>query len=325
MTSEIQLQISQLESLREDGFIFRGHEDFKYELIPSVFRPEKQKQMIKQFAIEEVKIAQWPRSKAIIEVIDQWAPGVRAIPEAHQTIQRLIAFCLYLMRFNFSLNIFAQNNRHRIPKKDCDSILIRDAEYWRQEKTFYDMFSRYFPTIVKRYDLKNNLFQDATPYEDLAGTDESLPQHYGTPTAALDWSRNPNVAIHFAIGDKTTESQFLRIYAIKMMEGFRSPPVKIMEKSSDTVNLRAERQEGTFTYFTMPCTFFLMHGIFPTIDYFDRRYNNNQEQNTFDLRYINIKRTEANIKYLEAMLAENKINEDYLFPDLDDGTLKEAV
>jgi len=272
--------------------------------------------MKEQFGIEDIRAAAWFQSKTIIEQVDQWLlRGRRATYWERGTIQRLLEYCLYLMRYNYCLNIFAKNNPDRISSKDRNAILLRDAEFWRLETTFYYLFSCYFLTIIKIFDLQNNLLQDANPPEDLAHVDETLPQHYDVSTAALDWSKDPKVAIYFAFGNTNTETKFLKIYALRV-HNHSDSPIRIMEASPLVENERAKRQEGVFSYFVKPCSFYLQHGEFPSIDYFDSRYKNNLNERTFELREFIIKRSEYNLKFLGSILSKHGIDKCYLFPDL---------
>ena len=325
--SELQKIITALERIHSDGkHAFRGQESFKFNLSPSAFRPATISQMKLLFnAGRSNKFDNWCKSEEIKEHIDLWLPGARRDPNAIIIIRRLLEYCFYLMILNHSVNVFAQSNHSRISAKDRETLQLRGIEFWRDEKTFRYLFTSYFPRVIQRYDLQGDLIQDANPFEDLTGIDESLPQHYGTPTAALDWSYNPLVAIYFGLGNRNITSDFLTIYALKIHDDVTDSPIKFIDKSIYIENIRAEKQEGTFTYFTKPCSFFLRNGELPSINFFDVRQKNGLDKSRFDLNAFRIERTNQNIKYLSDMLDEMGINKDHLFPDLCEEPSKETI
>jgi len=307
--------IVSLEQLSLEGYVFRGHENFTYQLAPSAFREHSIVQMKKDFNICSTIIKNWFNNKKIESTIASWYSS-NPIHSQHPTIHLLKKFCLYIMLYNHSLHVFVKNNPNNVSEQDKASLLLRDAEYWKQETTFQQMFERYLPTIINRHSLKDgSLIQRATPYEDLAAIDETLPQHYGIPTAALDWSYNFNIAIYFALGEKPEQkSKFLTISALKIHDS--QSPVKMFDRNIHIENIRAERQEGTFSYFRNPCSFFLQTGLFPSVNYFSQRYKNQLDTCRFELKEFLIERTESNLYYLEELLKEKGISKQYLFPDL---------
>jgi hypothetical protein len=314
--TDTQKVIATIERMYNDGnFAFRGHECFKFDLIPSAFRLSTINQMKRLFNIDTRIIDSWYKSGEIKKQIDLWAPGADHNHNAMITINRLLDYCLYLMILNHSVNDFAQNNISRISEKDRQMLQLRNVEFWKDEKTFHYMFSSYFQQIVQIRDLNGALIKDANPYEDLTGIDESLPQHYGASTAALDWTYNPFVALFFALGNRSVASGFLTLNALNIQSNAVDSPIKFIDKSVHIENLRAERQEGTFTYFTKPCSFFLKHGALPSINYFDNRYKNGLEKPRFELHEFRIERSNKNINYIGDMLDEAGINEEFLFPD----------
>jgi len=298
VSEDVDAAIAQLEELKEEGFIFRGHESFKYTLTPNASRDNTLARMKHEFGIDSGIINRWFKNKFIMEHVNTWVPGLKITPSSRQVLDRLLNYCLYLMRYNHSLNLFVQNNPSRVSQKDRDTILERSLEYWKSEETFHHLFSSYFPRLIRRYHLDGTLMQDANPFEDLASVDETLPQHYDTPTAALDWTFNYNVAIYFAVGKNEIKEKFLTIYALKIHDSNLSP-IHMMDKNIHVENIRAKRQEGTFTYFTKPCSFYIEQGHFPSINYFDQRYKNNLEKRTFELKEFIIERNSQNINKLK--------------------------
>ncbi|HAT1884370.1 TPA: FRG domain-containing protein, partial [Legionella pneumophila] len=281
MTANIRTIISTLEQLSLEGYVFRGHEDFRYQLTPSAFRTHSIVQMEKDFNIHPTILDEWFNSKEIKKIIASWY-SPNSVHLQHPAIYLLKEWCLYIMHYNHSLHLFVKNNPDNVSEQDAASFLLRDAEYWRQETTFQQMFERYLPTIINRRSLKDGAFiQRANPYEELAAVDETLPQHYGIPTAALDWSYNFHVAIHFALGNESEQnSKFLALYALKTLD--LQSPIKMLARNIHTENIRAERQEGTFSYFSHPCSFFLQNRAFPSLNYFSQRYKNRLDTCRFE-------------------------------------------
>jgi hypothetical protein len=270
--SELQKIITTLQRVHLAGkHAFRGRESFMFNLLPSAFRPATISSMKRLFNAGNNAIHKWYQSEEIKEHIDLWVPGVRLDPNAIIIINRLLDYCLYLMILNHSVNVFSQNNHSRISENDRETLQLRSIEFWRDEKTFRHLFTSYFPQIIQGHDLRGRLIQNANPFEDLTGIDESLPQHYGSPTAAPDLSYNTLVAIHFGLGSFDATSGFLTIYALKIDDDATDAPIKFIDKSMYVKNISAERQEGTFSYFTKPCSFFLRRGEPPSINYFDIR------------------------------------------------------
>lgn len=317
MTKNIHQQLRELEALHDNGdYIFRGHESFKYHLIPSAFRPDRIAHMARNYGIDRPVIDEWHKNKKVIETIQNWGRGIQQTTHTLRIISRLQNFCVYLMQLNYSLTRYAKENHSQICEKDRKYILERDQEYWRSEITYNDIFEAYFPRIIEIYSPDGTLLQAANPFEDLTGTDESLPQHYGISTAALDWSYNYLVALYFALGKNTCKDKFLKVYAIKIDNDSHERPIQKTDKNIEIENIRAERQEGTFTYFRQPCSYFLKNGEMPTIDAYERQFKNKTRERSFELKEFTIERSSENINVLSELLRSNNINEERLFPDL---------
>ncbi|AMV12896.1 hypothetical protein ULM_01940 [Legionella pneumophila] len=65
MTASIRTIISTLEQLSLEGYVFRGHEDFRYQLTPSAFREHSIAQMKIDFNIHPTLLDEWFNSKEI--------------------------------------------------------------------------------------------------------------------------------------------------------------------------------------------------------------------------------------------------------------------
>nr|WP_244941051.1 FRG domain-containing protein [Legionella sainthelensi] len=110
----------------------------------------------------------------------------------------------------------------------------------------------------------------------MTGYDETWPQHYSFPSAALDWTMSPAIALHFATRNlKLTaeyKQSFLSICCYKQIIE-KDSPVKIIERHSLKSNERAIRQEGLFTYSTESCTFYMNNDTWPPIEAYSLQRN----------------------------------------------------
>lgn len=79
---------------------------------------------------------------------------------------------IYLMQYNHSLRKYFHDNPSHIHCDDENKIKIRIPDFWVEEETFIYIIENIFPRLLKIWDLKGSLIQDARPDEDLTG---SLP------------------------------------------------------------------------------------------------------------------------------------------------------
>ena len=169
------------------------------------------------------------------------------------------------------------------------------------------------------------VLQEAEPFEDLTGIDETLPQHYDTPTAALDWTNGPlNVAIFFAIENynspmensilykaKQVPSTCFSIYAYKQNVENKAPVYLNKERIKE--NVRQQRQRGVFTYFSQLCSFYLKNDRFPSVE----DYYHEKDTCEFELLKYNVKINETAVAFLSKKLEKRNITRFNLFPDED--------
>lgn len=315
--TEMQNVLAKLQELQKTGnYIFRGQESFKFKLIPKAFRQDEIIKMTQFHGIDNKTKNNWVQSEEVAHCINVWAPGARNNRYSQVIIGRLLNYCLYLMILNHSVSHFANTHIDMISEQDKETLQLRNPSYWKDKKTFHYLFSGYFPRVVEIYDLKNLLLQGANPPEDLTGLDETLPQHYGAVTAALDWTHNFLVAMHFALGNHADNLGFLTIYALNTRNITNDSPIKLIDRSPHVSNMRAERQEGMFTYFTRPCSFYLANNTLPSINHYDSRYKNKLEEQKFELQEFRIQRTAENINFLNEFIIKHGITEDFLLPTL---------
>jgi len=164
--------------------------------------------------------------------------------------------------------------------------------------------------------------------QQLTGYDETWPQHYGFPTAALDWSRDPFIALYLAnreyidsdLSAKTEQSEVRAILPYKeiptcrfVILGYKeidgqNSPVEIKEPDSWIENRNAQAQKGLFTYFTEPISFFLREERFPCIEDYS-------STDRFMLTKLILDPTGKDRTNIKQLLLSKNINKYTMFPE----------
>lgn len=233
------------------------------------------------------------------------------------------------MRYNYAITTLYLNKREYANYNDLALLTTFTKDYWLTQETFEHFFCFLYRSLMTITSLQGKIIKEPYYLEETTGFDQTIPQHYQFDTALLDWSHNHLVAIYFALGSqlvdtKKTERMFciesdmpieepthLSIFAYQqtLTENF---PVKLVDGAHEKTNIRLQRQEGTFTYFTNPLEFYLNNGRFPSIEnYFRYPYSNT----TFKLVRYNLERTTANLSLLQEYIEGYGINKSFLFPD----------
>lgn len=83
--------------------------------------------------------------------------------------------------------------------------------------------------------------------------DESLPQHYGIPTACLDWTYNPYIAIYFALQNIPTNATHISIFAYQEIQ--ENDLIMIKEGKPDK-NPRLRAQQEVLISIVPACIFY---------------------------------------------------------------------
>jgi hypothetical protein len=312
--------ISELKSLlRERVYIFRGHADAKFKLIPSVFRPENLKKAFDNFPITRKEIEKWTNNKRIFDTI-----GKSYVSSTE--LQKIFDWIIFLMQYNYSLYNFYEKFPGKTSYHDIELIKMFESPiHWTKEETFCGIFKSYYPLLLTFYN-NGSIIQKASPPEELTGIDETCPQHYECQTATLDWTLNSYVALYFAIKEEEpewnkdrglyiaksmpTEAKYFSIYAYKEIGAQGADAsISIIDPCEHKKNIRAERQDGRFTLFKKPFDFYLRTGKLPSIEAINRSGN-------FELEKFNLLRSPTNLKLLGDILEKKGINESFLFPDM---------
>lgn len=324
-----QTLLADLSKLEKDGYLLRGVEKQAYLAQPSAFRPEKIKDNRSKFPIPHSEIvSKWFYHPEVVKIIQAPYPIPDFEIKRHPIIQKLFELLSYLMICNHLFSKYKEDNPKHVFKADHEQMKYRGSPFWSEQKTFIHMVGHYFPKILTLEALDKSWKQDGYIDEIVTGIDMSFPQHYGTPTAALDFTRKALISIYFAveshlninfehksglyIAEKAVDyDSFLSIYAIKLMGGSNDCPIKIEEINHSIPNPRAKNQHGMLCYFSTPCSFYMKYGGFPTIE----DYLIDNQSSHFKFKKLSLKRSIANLDFLAKTLLTERITRSYIYPD----------
>lgn len=307
--------LEKLELLREKNYIFRGLPNTNFLLQPSVFRTEGIKKLEKEFIPFHI-FYKWLFSKKIQGIISNRTQGEWSIN--HPKIWQLYYISIYTMMYNYALANYIQHvisNNHPHISVDAETQKFysdKPIELWTEEEVFQKIFrdNLYF-LLLGAVDLNGNVLQESVVPNNLTCADEGLPQHYGIPTAALDWTLDPYIAIFFALRNIPKDSKFISIYVYKQIV-VENSPIIIKECRPDTKNQRCEAQKGKFTAFQYACTFYHLYNKWPSIENYHAHSAN---KSFFDLVKYDI--ALDNTDELRKILKHKNITEQSLCLDKD--------
>jgi len=128
---------------------------------------------------------------------------------------------------------------------------------------------RFLIDFVSILSLDGTFIKIGEIHEMMTAYDVSLPQHYGATTAGLDWTRNPYIALHFALKNNTQNTP-CSVYIYESVQPNKLSPIQLVEGHKDCQNIRIMRQEGMLTRFNdrAACMYYLENGIWPSIETF---------------------------------------------------------
>ncbi len=315
--------IDTLISLKKEGFVFRGQAKASWSLTPSAFREAIRDQREQLFPVSKnLIITQWIHSPEVLSCINGqfWGPPI-SNPSQLYGFSPLCKWLIFLIQYNYYRHKYSEDNPTKISEEEKNFLdqyaAYGGKDYWAQKSTFVHFFNSYLPSLMK-YILADRVHHQPI-FEDITGLDETYPQHYADPTSILDWSYNPLIAIFFALElDKEIAydspiifstrlpNEPFSIYALKINQ--KQGPIQLRPKCPSIYNQRAERQEGTFTYFSKACSFFMTHAIFPMVENF-------VGEASFTLKKINFSPSQKHIDHLRVLLNNVKISRKFLLPD----------
>lgn len=321
--------LSDLDKLEKEGYIFRGVEQQAYLAQPSAFRPEKIKENWNKYPISHSEfVSKWFHHPKVLKIIQASYPIPDFEIKRHPTIQRLFTLLSYLMVCNYLFSKYKEDNPKHAFISDHEQMKYRKSPFWTEQETFTQMVGYYFPKVLTLEALDKSWKKDSYIDEIFTGIDMSFPQHYGIPTAALDFTRKALISIYFAIeshlnidlehasgfyiAEKAVDyDSFLSIYAIKLTDDSNYCPIKVEEIELSIPNPRAKNQHGTLCYFSKPCSFHMEYGRFPTIE----DYLINKQRNHFYFEKLSLKRSVSNLDFLVNILITESITKNHIYPD----------
>lgn len=293
--------IQKMLSLQKLGYIFRGHANAIWRPLSSIFRSDGQKKLTEEFPIQN-NIIDWYFSEEIKEIVRLWAK-IRIENTIPSGLRRIFDLYSFIMKYNYSLNKFILEN----PDSEDENKSYIPQRDWGNEETFINFVENGLQNWLAIYNLDGSLRSRGVPFEDLTILEEAFPQHYGFKTTALDFSKNPLKALHFAL-DKNYSGCFSML-AYKQTDEINSP-TKIIE-NSNLKNIRAIKQEGCFVYFTRPCSHYVHKNKFPSLFDCDKdtRFGSGKY---FQLERIIVPKTPEILKGLLNILKVENINKQTL-------------
>jgi len=320
--------INTLEYLHtQESYIFRGQPNAHaiYTLTPSAFRTSTLQTAHKTFGVNPQTVKIWYETPQLKNHITKTGPDKIVIGSAYsEPVLRLFDLNIKIMQYYFRLYQYFEKNPDKIFPEDHDRIKRHSLESWIKEETFVDLNIRSYEGILVLSDpINGRIMREPYTFEEFSAFDETCAQHYDIHTAALDWSFNPYVALFFGLFEYDQEkkhyslknsAQYFSIYVYKQITNINSP-VFIKNRDGKICNLRAEAQEGTFTYFSKPCLFYLENRHFPSIEYFDVEFRRKSIQPTFELMKYSVQHNTDTNNFLMDFLKEKDVTESRLFPD----------
>ncbi|MBX3710078.1 MAG: FRG domain-containing protein [Gammaproteobacteria bacterium] len=298
--------IEKLTSLKKLGYIFRGHPNATWRLIPRVFRYTGQKYLTENYPIKD-NTYYWYFNKEIKRIVELWAK-IKFDHLLPQGLRRIFDLYVFIIKYNYGINKFNNENLGSIYSCD-EKTLARPQRDWESEQTFIDFIGNILQNWLNIYNLDGSLRYKARPFEELTIIEESFPQHYGFPTAALDFSKNPFKALWFALLNNF--SNCFTIFAYKQITTISTFPTKIIENTNQN-NIRAIKQEGCFVYFTRPCYSYVYKNKFPSLNDCDKDIQYGVNEPYFKIERIDVPKKTTIISVLDQFLLQEDINKNTL-------------
>ena len=192
--------LKDLSQLAEEQFYLRGVENRIYCCQPKAFRPHEIIKNRQDFPIPYLEIkSKWFYHADVIRFIQDWYRVPTFEIKRNRTIYILFELLSYLMVCNYLFSKYKESNPGHVFEYEYKQLTECGSFYWADQKTFNHMVEYYFPKILTREGLDRSWRQEGYIDNIITGIDMSFPQHYSTPTALLDFTKNYLVAIYFAI------------------------------------------------------------------------------------------------------------------------------
>lgn len=299
--------IQKLEYLKENKFIFRGQPSRAFFLLPNAFRGDTIRKMQKIYP-STIKYNKWRESEDLQKIIRLYFNDTKPNPLVAINIARLHELTIYLLQYNYFIAKYISKFPEKFDSASLSTQKLRSPEFWIDEESFMYFFGFALRVSTGIILLDGSIKNSPEINEILTAYDESLPQHYSVPTAALDWTWNPYIAIFFALKDIPKNVKEIAIYAYKEIKNEIDNPITIVMGNPECRNPRIAHQEGLFMKLRYACFYYYMNGDWPSVEIFISKNRGHFEliKFTIDISYINILRKICN--------NEGKTN-NFLFPE----------
>lgn len=301
--------LDELETLQKNGFILRGHSSSKYFLQPQAFREQDKHKIVDKYPVSKAITTQWKQG-GVLEKMRQWSIG--QLPHPIITA-RILNYALYLLQYNYYLTqYYIQLPPLYSSTYDQEQSNRLKGKHLAKEQTFINFIEYLYPKLLTRISPAGEILSKSIPPQEITGYDETWPQHYSFPSAALDWTLSVPIALHFAIRKlnepPSSGTKMLSICCYKQI-ATKNSPVKIIEKDELKTNERAVKQEGMFTYFMDPCSYYLNNGVFPSVE----AYSHGNPYFTVIKRNIEINK--KNLEFFKKYTKLHRIDDEFLLLD----------
>jgi hypothetical protein len=299
----------------ESVWVFRGHENSSYDLLPTLFRPNSSDILIKNHHEKLYNDFQYNGSKSDQIVNSRLR---RETPNGFESM----VFCNIerLLIYNFA----RMANDAGLPIPDLLNTLQIMNGFITNFGLVTPAIGELAPNVPKIAHQNSPSFE---PNEAIA-----LAQHHGIPTRLLDFTTDPLRALYFA--SNHGESDEICVWAIKLhlVNISHKGAVKMNRAYNQVNDLFSEygllevatanneylkSQKGLFLYPKYPFEYYTLNGRFPSlIDFIEGFYGQRDQQMGFrPLRKITLPRNQ--VPELRAKIRKEQISLTRLMPSLD--------